>query len=70
MKLSFPRKHMLGLAIALIVSGQAVAAGNEAIINQTSTSVAEGNTAEVTQSGDINLAAVDQNGALNTTAIT
>src|SRR5690606_29194265 len=69
MNLTFPRKHMLGLAIALIVSGPALAADNQTIINQSAVAAAEGNLAEVSQSGDINLAVVEQNGSLNNTAI-
>ena len=63
MKLTKPRKHILGMTIALVLSAPLSAANNEVIINQNSTAVAEGNLAEVHQSGDINLAAVDQ--ALN-----
>src|SRR5690606_29486238 len=69
MKLTKPRKHILGMAIALVLSAPLSAANNEVIINQNSTAVAEGNLAEVHQSGDINLAAVDQAGGINNSSV-
>ena len=69
MNLTCSRKHMLGLAVALIVSTPLMAANNEAIITQTSVAATEGNLAEVSQTGDINLAAVEQNGGLNNSSV-
>jgi hypothetical protein len=66
MRVNHSRKHLLGLAITLVLSAPALAQSNEVIINQTATAAAEGNLAEVEQTGEINLAVIEQNGNANT----